>query len=104
MTDATTNAPKAGGIGKIVSGILAAGLTSYFMNWCSLKGVNFALFGVDSEIVKSTLIGSLAGVFVGLTPQHIVQEIVDAILFLRSSYRKICKAATTEDIPEEVQK
>lgn len=90
---------KEGGVGKIVAGILAAGVTSYIMNWCSLHGINFQTFGVDSEIVKSTLIGTIAGVFVGFTPAHLVQDIIDAILFIRSSYRKICNAATTDDLP-----
>lgn len=90
-----------GGNGKIVAGILAAGATSYIMNWFSLHGVNFEVFGVDSEIVKSSLIGTLAGVFVGLTPQHLVQNIVSFIYFIRQSYRDIISAATTDKIPTD---
>lgn len=89
-----------GGNGKIVAGILAAGTTSYIMNWCSLNGIDFAVLGVDSEIVKASLIGTLSGVFVGLTPQHVVQETIDIILFVRASYQRIVQAATSDKIEQ----
>lgn len=89
---------------KIVSGILAAAVTSYFMNWCSLRGVDFKILGVDSEIVKSSLIGTLSGIFIGFTPHNFVQSVVAAILFIRGSWRKIEDAATTKNLPDEEQK
>ena len=88
---------------KIVSGILAAATTSYFMNWCSLHGVDFKILGVDSEIVKSSLIGTLSGAFIGFTPQNFVQSVVSVIVFLRGSWKKIEDAAT-ENLPDEAQK
>lgn len=90
-----------GGNAKIVSGILAAGLSSYLMNWFSLHGVDFEALGFPSELVKASLIGTLTGVFVGLTPHNFVQYVVAAIYFVRRSYRKIVSAATTDQLPIE---
>ena len=88
------------GKSKVVAGIIAAGVTSYLMNWCSLHGVDFKVFGLDSELIKSSLVGTIAGTVIGFTPKNIVQDIVNIIIFVRLSYRKITSAATSENIPE----
>jgi len=90
-----------GGNAKIVSGILAAGLSSYLMNWFSLHGVDFEALGFPSEMVKASLIGTLTGLFVGLTPHNFVQYVIAVIYFIRTSYRKIVSAATTDKLPTE---
>lgn len=85
----TSNAPQNGsGMSKIIAGILAAGITSYTMNWFSLHGVDFKTLGMDSEVVKASLIGTIAGTIVGFTPQNFVEAIKDGILFGRASLKK----------------
>ena len=55
------------------------------MTQLSLHGVDFTEMGVSSELVKSTLIGSLVGLLTWLTPQHFVSEITNAIVFCKSA-------------------
>lgn len=81
------------GSGKIWSGVVAAGLVSYGMNWLSLHGVNFELLGIDSEVVKSSIIASIAGGAIKLTPENIVQQIKCFIIFIRRSVQEIKDAA-----------
>ena len=76
------------GYGKLGAAVAASWLASYAMTQMSLHGVNFTEFGVDSEIVKSTIIGGLVGFFTFLTPRNFVESITNTILF--------CKEAITE--------
>lgn len=83
-----------GGLGKVASGILAAGLSSYIINQFSLHGINFELamdavpgVKVSSEFVKSSLEGTLVGFFVWVTPAHIVQLVKDGIIFVRTTLK-----------------
>lgn len=83
------------GHGKIVSGIIAGILTSYLMNQASLHGINFELLGVSSELVKSTIDGSLVGIIIGLTPSHFVAAICDAKVFIKTSFKQISEAGNS---------
>lgn len=83
------------GHGKIVSGIIAGIITSYIMNQASLHGINFELLGISSEIVKSTIDGSLIGVIIGLTPSHFVAALCDMIIFFKTSIKQIREAGNS---------
>lgn len=75
------------GISKVVAGIISAGLASYAMNWFSLHGVDFSIWKVNSEVVKSTIEGTLVGSLVGLTPHSFVQEVASIIIFCKSAWK-----------------
>lgn len=81
------------GNSKIISCVLAAAISGYFMNYASLHGVNFEELGVSSEIVKSTLVGMVAGFFATLTPKNFVSSVRDTILFVRDALMSWRKAA-----------
>lgn len=92
MTDATIRQPQ--GYGKIGASIVSSWLASYIMTQLSLNGDNFAVLGVSSEIVKSTLIGILVGFFAWATPLHFVEGVTDIILFSRSAIKQWRDALT----------
>lgn len=80
------------GFGKIAAGFLACGLSSYIMNQLSLHGVNFEEdiipgVKVSSEIVKSSLEGTLVGFFIYLTPQHFVAFVSDVLIFTKQTLK-----------------
>lgn len=83
------------GLGKIGCSIISALLSSYLLNKASLHGVNFELLGVSSEVVKASIDGALTGILVGLTPTHFVASLCDAIVFVKSAFRQIGKAWTS---------
>lgn len=90
MTDLTiTPTVKQSGSGKTISGIAIAILSSYFVNWLSLRGMDFKTLGVDSELIKASIVGTLTGSFVAFTPQNIVAQIVDIIRFLKNARKQI---------------
>lgn len=95
MTD-TSSLPK-GGNGKLVTGFIATGISIYTMNYFSLHGINFQLMGVDSEIVKASIIALVTTFLTWLTPQHVVDKITAAIVFLKRAKQQINNAG------EEVQ-
>lgn len=72
---------------KLIAAFLAAWSTSYIMTQASLKGVNFELLGISSELVKSTIIAHLVAFFVWATPRNIVQAIRELILFIRETWK-----------------
>jgi hypothetical protein len=84
MSDTTSNL----GYGKVGASIASAWLASYCMTQLSLHGVDFAELGVSSEIVKSTVIGTLVGFFTWLTPQNIVNEITSIIIFCKNAIKQ----------------
>lgn len=81
------------GLGKITAAILSAVIISYLMNQASLHGVNFEFeangIKVSSELVKSTLEGTLTGVFVGLTPNHLLASLLDVIAWVKNAQKQI---------------
>ena len=85
MTD-TTNSSS--GYGQIGASILAAFSASYLMNRFSLRGIDFEVLGFSSELVKSTIIGTLSGFFTWISPTHVVQAVTDAILFVRKALKQ----------------
>lgn len=84
-------------LSKPIAGALAAGLAGYAVNWCSLRGIDFHMLGVDSEIVKSTLVGTLSGFLISFTPDAFIQDIVDIIRWCKSSAKKIDDAVHEEE-------
>lgn len=95
------------GFGKFASALICGWLASYILNQFSLHGVNFEMANtipgvtVSSEVVKSTLEGSLEAIVVVLTPNHFVAFIVDAIVWVRRNYKKIFDAAHDPLPPQE---
>lgn len=76
------------GLGKIGSAIIGSILTTYIMNQASLHGVDFTLYGIPSELVKSTIDGTIIGTLVGFTPSHFTAAITDGILFIKTTLRQ----------------
>lgn len=85
MTDIQPEQP---GYGKLGAAMAASWAASYAMTQLSLHGVDFTEFGVNSEIVKSTIIGILVGFFTWVTPKHLVQSVTDAIIFCRNAIKE----------------
>jgi hypothetical protein len=75
---------------RIFTGILAGFVSSYVLNQCSLHGVDFKTMGVDSEIVKSGLEGTIVGFL--MAPKNLVYATVDGILFVRFFFANVWKA------------
>jgi hypothetical protein len=49
---------------RIALGSAASAASGFILTWCSLHGVDFKTFGISSEVVKSTIEGTLTGIFV----------------------------------------
>lgn len=88
MSDTTTSS----GYGKIGASIVAAWAASYLMTQLSLHGVNFTELGVPSEIVKSTLVGTLVGFFTWISPSNLVDSVTEAIVFCKDAISEWKKA------------
>ena len=73
------------GYGKVGASILASWVASYTMTQFSLHGVDFSILGVSSEVVKSTIVGTLAGFFTWLSPRHFIDSVTCAITFCREA-------------------
>ena len=84
----TYNSPEPTSYSKIGASIIASWAASYAMTQLSLHGVDFTEAGINSEIVKSTIIGALVGFFTWLTPKHLVQSVTDAIIFCRNAIKE----------------
>ena len=76
------------GYGKLGAAMAASWGASYAMTQLSLHGVDFTEFGVNSEIVKSTIVGGLVGAFTWATPHNLVQSITNAILFCKNAVKQ----------------
>ena len=97
MTDTTQSGS---GYGKIGASILAAFTASYLMNRFSLRGIDFEVLGFSSELVKSTIIGTLSGFFTWISPQHIVGAVTDTILFIKKAIKQWQDAINNPTIGE----
>lgn len=73
---------------------LSVGISAFSMNWLSLHGVDFKVFGVPSEVVKATIESHLVLFFMWLSADHIVESAVGSLIWIRISWRKIIAAAT----------
>lgn len=80
---------------KIICSVLAGIVANYFMNYASLRGVNFETFGIPSEMIKSALVGAWAGFFAWVTPNNVRSAARDALIWLWET-RKILKKAAEE--------
>jgi hypothetical protein len=87
-----TNTTPSIGYGKVGASVVAAWLGSYTMTQLSLHGVNFEELGVSSEIVKSTIIGTLVGFITWASPSNFVHVLIDIIIFCKDSIRQIRSA------------
>lgn len=85
---------------RIVSGILASGATSLILTMCSMSGTNFELAGVNSELIKASITGSLTGIFVA--PECIPLAIAGFIISFRLAWRTVANAFTRQ-LPEDQQ-
>lgn len=93
MTDPTnimTAQPKVG-MNRVLAGAIAGGVASWFLTWSSLHGVDFKTFGVDSEIVKGGITGTLVGVFTA--PDTLILGLRDIIIWCYNSVKILRKAA-----------
>lgn len=84
------------GMGKVWSTILAAMITTYIMNQFSLHGVNFELdiggVKISSELVKSTIDGTLTGFFTWITPSHFLAWLCDVKVSCRKAWKQFREA------------
>lgn len=93
MTDTTIQQEKPRpGTSRIIAGALAGGISSWFLTWCSMQGVDFKTLGVDSEIMKGAITGTLTGFFVA--PDTVVLMMRDFLIWVYSSAKILRKAAT----------
>ena len=76
------------GNGKAYTAFLATAISTYGMNYMSLHGVDFQVFGVPSEIIKSGIDASLLMFFTWASPDHLVQSVTDSILFVKSAFKQ----------------
>lgn len=83
MTDTSIKPDVPGGKVTVLAIIISAWLASYIMTQCSLHGIDFKTFGVDSEMVKSTIIATAVS-FIS-KPKTFVSTISDGILFVRET-------------------
>lgn len=81
---------------RIIFGVIASGITSWSLNFASLHGVDFKTFGINSEIIKSTIESTLTGVFIA--PECIPLAIAGVIVGIRLGLRTIVNAFT-EKLP-----
>ena len=95
-SDNVGNAGNAGNGGKIGAAFLAAWGASYIMTQMSLHGVDFKVMGVDSEIVKSTIIAHLVTFFVWATPRNLLAWFIGVIRAIKDAIHQI-KDATKEE-------
>lgn len=82
------------GNGKAWVTFAAAICTTYSMNWLSLRGVDFQVLGVPSELVKSGIEGLMLGFFAWITPDHAVDAMVESILWCRRAVARVWSAIT----------
>lgn len=80
------------GFGQIGSAFISTIMATYIINQASLHGVNFELLGISSELVKSSMEGLLISGLVWATPSHFIAAIVDAIVFIKTSWKQIASA------------
>lgn len=78
---------------SISQAMFAAIISSYVMTRLSLAGVDFTTLGMDSELVKATIVGQLVVFFAWATPKNVVSFIRASILFVRNSYVSLRQAA-----------
>lgn len=78
---------KLGVLTRLVVGFISGGLTSYILTQCSLRGVDFSTSGIDSEIIKGTINGTIVGFVVA--PRNIIYTLCDGILFVRFAARTL---------------
>lgn len=97
MTDTSTvkktasNVPESTNIGvRLIVSALVGAFTSYMLNKASLHGVDFEALGVSSELIKSSLIGTITGLVAA--PRNIVFALRDGILFIRFAGTTIWQA------------
>ena len=99
MADPTTSSSQTGNgksgvplLLRVACGVIASGFSSWVLNWCSLHGVDFKVFGINSELVKSTIDSTLTGVFVA--PECIPLAIAGVILGIRQGFQIIWRSVS----------
>lgn len=90
--DSTTPEKPKVGMNRVLAGVLAASISSWFLTWCSLRGVDFKTLGVDSEFVKSSITGTLVGFFIA--PDSFFAMIRDFLIWCFDWAQSLYKAAT----------
>lgn len=84
------NSTKSSILVRIATGIISGGISTYMLNYLSLKGVDFKTFGVDSEMVKSAIDGTIVGVV--SAPSNLVYTLRDGILWVRFACKTLWNA------------
>lgn len=93
MTDPTNSLPEKPkvGLNRVLAGVLAGAIASWSLTWCSLHGVDFKTFGVDSEVVKGGLTGTLVGVFTA--PDTLLMSVRDVLIWAYNWVKTLKRAA-----------
>ena len=84
---------------RIVLGACASATSGFVLTWASLHGIDFKTFGINSEVVKSGIEGTLTGIFVA--PECIPLAIAGVIYGVRLSGRTIMGGFTKPLPPEQ---
>ena len=83
---------------RIVLGACASATSGFVLTWASLHGVDFKTLGINSEVVKSGIEGTLTGIFVA--PECIPLAIAGVIYGCRKGFRIIWQSVTSPLPPE----
>lgn len=78
---------------------VASSASAFILTWCSMHGIDFQVWKIDSEVVKANITGILTGV--ATAPECIPLGIAALILFLRKAWRTIRNAATRNLPPDD---
>lgn len=101
MTDTTIDPPEKKQMSlltRFILGFLASGITTWTLTFCSLHGIDFTVWFVNSEAMKAAIVAFLTGV--AGTPECIPKSIAIFIIFCRMSGRTI-KNALTRPLPDD---
>lgn len=84
------NSTKSSILVRIVTASISGGISTYILNYFSLKGVDFKTLGIDSEMVKAGIDGTIVGVV--SAPDNLVYTLRDGILWIRFACKTLWDA------------
>lgn len=84
MTDQPSTSEKDNTWLRIFVGAICSSITSYFLTYCSLHGVDFATLGISSEMVKGGIVGSITGFIIA--PITFIYKLRDMVLWFRRAW------------------
>jgi hypothetical protein len=74
---------------KTIGLAVISAAATFALNYASLHGVDFQTIGIPSELVKAAIVGHLISFYDWVTPDNLVDAVVQSILWIRESCAKI---------------